>query len=48
MSLVEQKDFKRALMTAEKTLVLDARNADALKARAAALEGMKAKEPTGE
>lgn len=37
-SLNEQKDFKRALQAADKALSLDPNNADALKARAAAVE----------
>lgn len=40
-SLVEQKDFARALKAADKALSLDPKNADTQKARAAAMAGVK-------
>lgn len=43
MMLAEQKDFARALQAADKALALDSKNADALQARAVAMEGMKGK-----
>ena len=40
-SLVEQKDFPRALKAADKALALDPKDADALEVRAAGVAGVK-------